>query len=122
MPETEINRKEIEMEITDSIIDGILVSAVAGRLTADCAEHFKRYISEAALKNTKIVLDLSKMEYIDSTGLGAIVFSLQKLTDEGGKLKLACLQSKPRIVFNITKAYKIFEIFDSVEAAVEAMK
>jgi len=61
------------------------------------------------------------MEYVDSTGLGAMVFILQKLSDEGGRLALACLQPKPRIVFNITKAYKIFEIFDSVDAAIGAI-
>lgn len=109
------------MEITDKELDGVLVGMISGRLTADCADHFKRYIGEAAAKHSKIVLDLSGMEYIDSTGLGAMVYALQKLTDEGGKLKLACLQPKPRVVFNITKAYKIFEIFDSVEAAAGAL-
>ena len=35
-------------------------------------------------------------------------------------MKIACLQAHPRVVFDITKAYRVFEIYDSVEAAVAA--
>ncbi len=109
------------MEITEKENGNILVVSLNGRLTADCAEQFKRYMNEVLPKHDRMVLDLEKMEYVDSTGLGALVFVLQKLTDDGGKMALAALQSKPRIVFNITKAYKIFEIFDSVDAAIGAL-
>jgi anti-sigma B factor antagonist len=37
-------------------------------------------------------------------------------------MKLACLQKKPRMVFEITRAYKVFEIFDTVEEAIKAAK
>ncbi|OQA87429.1 MAG: putative anti-sigma factor antagonist [Lentisphaerae bacterium ADurb.Bin242] len=109
------------MEITEKENGNILVVSIAGRLTADCADQFKRHMNSALAAHDKIVLNLGGMEYVDSTGLGAMVFILQKLSDEGGRLVLACLQPKPRIVFNITKAYKIFEIFDSVDAAIGAI-
>ncbi|MDD3154813.1 MAG: STAS domain-containing protein [Victivallaceae bacterium] len=110
------------MELSEKKIDEILVISVSGRLTADCADKFKRYMDDAMSRSTKVVLDLSGMDYIDSTGLGAVVFALQKLSDEGGALNLACLQSKPRIVLDITKAYKIFDIFDTVDEAVAAIR
>lgn len=109
------------MEIKEREEGRILEVSVEGRLTADCADQFKRHLNECLIKNDRIVLDLAAMEYVDSTGLGAMVFVLQKMADEGGKLALAALQAKPRVVFNITKAYKIFDIFDSVESAVGAM-
>ncbi len=109
------------MEIKEREEGRILVVSVVGRLTADCSDQFKRHLNECRAKNDRIVLDLTDMDYVDSTGLGAMVFVLQKMADDGGKLSLAALQAKPRVVFNITKAYKIFDIFDSVESAVGAM-
>lgn len=106
------------MEITANTIDDKLIVNVDGRLTADCAALFKNKLTDYAKTNSKTILDLTKMEYIDSTGLGAIVFILQKLADQNGSLKLAALQAKPKVVFDITKAYKIFNIFDTVENAI----
>jgi len=51
-----------------------------------------------------------------------MVFILQRNFDNGGDIKIAKLQGKARIVFDITKAYKIFDIFDSVEEAVAALQ
>lgn len=45
---------------------------------------------------------------------------LQWVNTNGGAIKLACLQPRPRIVFDITKVCRIFEIYDTVEAALEA--
>ena len=108
------------MEMREEPLGSILRVVVSGRLTADCAENFKRFMDERLGHNKRIVLDLS--EYIDSTGLGAIVYALQRISDSSGALKLAALQSKPRVVFDITKAYKIFDIYDTVEAARAAIE
>ncbi len=110
------------MEMREEPLGAILRVAVIGRLTADCAENFRRFMDESLGHNNRIVLDLSEMDYIDSTGLGAIVYVLQRVSDSSGALKLAALQTKPRVVFDITKAYKIFEIYDTVEAARAAIE
>ncbi len=110
------------MEITSEKIGAILKMAVRGRLVVSCAEEFKNAMTEAIEANQNIVLNLEEMSYIDSSGLGALVFAQQKLSDKGGELKLAALQAKPRIVFDITKVYRIFEIFDDVKAAVESFE
>jgi len=108
------------MDITSEKIGQILKMGIKGRLVVSCTEEFKNAMSEAIDANQYIVLDLKEMNYIDSSGLGALVFAQQKLSDKGGELKLAALQPKPRIVFDITKVYRIFEIFDDVEAAIES--
>lgn len=109
------------MELLEKNVGPVLVVEVCGRLTADCSEEFKHKLLEKITENKRLVLDLSKLEYIDSTGLGAIVFILQKNSDNDGEMKLARLQGKPRIVFDITKAYKIFDIYDTVEEAIAAL-
>ncbi len=105
------------MEIREENTGNVCRLAVSGRLTADCAETFKHAVADAVSLHSMILLDLAEMEYIDSTGLGALVFAMQKVSDKGGKLKLAALGAKVRIVFDITKAYKVFDIYETVEEA-----
>ena len=61
---------------------------------------------------------MSGIDFIDSSGLGALVMLLKKATEEDKDVKLANLQAKPKILFEITRAYKIFDIFDSLEEAI----
>lgn len=70
----------------------------------------------------RFVFDLAGMDYLDSTGLGAIVFCLKSCTEFNGTFKLANLTDKPRMIFEITKAYRIFDIYDSLEEAINAAK
>ena len=106
------------MELKKKTENDILIISILGRLTADTADELKHYMEEELGSYQKVVLDLSQMEYIDSTGLGAIVAGLQLLSDNMGQLKLASLQSRPRVVFDITKAYKIFDISETVAEAI----
>lgn len=99
---------------------GVLVVSLVGRLVAACTEEVKEAIPPRMDENPKMVLNLSRMSHIDSSGLGMLVQLLQRVTERGGIVKIACLQSHPRIVFDITKAYRVFEIYDSVDAALKS--
>jgi len=110
------------MEIITEKIDTVLKMSIKGRLVVSTTEEFKSALADAIAENQWIVLDLTEMSYIDSSGLGVMVFAQQKLSEKGGELRLAGLQPKPRIVFDITKVYRIFEIFDSVDMAIESFK
>jgi len=94
---------------------------LSGPLTAATVEAFREQLaawqaSEADVKN--FVFDLSSVDFMDSAGLGALIAALKRITEHGGDMKLACLQKKPRMVFEITRAYKVFDIFDTVKEAV----
>lgn len=111
------------MDVQFQIQGGVGVVAVGGDMTASTAERFREAIghwlaANGAVKN--VILDLGGVENIDSSGLGAIVASLKRIGDRGGDLKIARLQRKARLVFKITRAYKVFEIFDTVEEALRA--
>jgi anti-sigma B factor antagonist len=110
------------METTTEQIGNVLKIKLTGRLVASCAEDFKQLLLSSAKTSNQILLDLSQMNYIDSSGLGAVVFAHQEITRQGGQLKIACLQPKPRVVFDITKVYRIFDIYDDVETAVSSFK
>ena len=68
------------------------------------------------------VVDLASVEQIDSAGLGCLVAALKRTSEAGGDLKIARLQKRPRLVFEITRSHRVFEIFDSVEEAMGAAK
>lgn len=110
------------MESTTEQIGNVLKIQIKGRLVAGCAEEFKQLLMTSVKSSNQILLDLSQMNYIDSTGLGAMVFAHQEITHLGGQLKIAALQPKPRVVFDITKVYRIFDIYDDVETAINSFK
>ncbi len=100
--------------------NGITVIELEGRLDAGAAPGLKNKFRELSAKQRNFVLDLAKMEYVDSTGLGCIVACLKTVSELNGDVKLACLKDKPRMIFEITRAYKIFDIFDDLNAAVDS--
>lgn len=110
------------MQILSQETDGILIVSPEGRLTVGTAEAFKKELDGFSAKAVKIVLDCSKMEYIDSTGLGVVVRFFKDFTGRGGKFAISSLQPKPKLVFEITRAYKIFDIFDTTPAAIDSLK
>lgn len=110
------------MQLNSHDKNGITVIDISGRLDAANAPQVKSKFRELSAKQSKFVLNLEKLEYIDSTGLGSIVSCLKAATEAGGDVKLAQLQDKPRMIFEITRAYKIFDIFDNLDAAIEAFE
>jgi len=71
---------------------------------------------------TKVAMDLGKVTWMNSTGLGALMGSLTSLRSAKGDLKLARVTEKVKSLFMITKLITIFDTFDSVEATVKAFK
>jgi len=93
------------------------VLEIGGRLDAYSAPELKSYFDSISSNTTFYIFDLKECEFIDSTGLGTIVACLKSASQNGGDIRLAQLQDKPRMVFDITRAYKIFHIFDDLDAA-----
>ena len=68
----------------------------------------------------KVVIDLSKVDWMNSTGLGLLISGLTTLKKAGGELKLAKVTDKIQSLLTITKLVTIFKSFDSVEEAVKS--
>jgi len=64
-----------------------------------------------------VIIDLSATEFVDSSFLGALVAGLKKATMRSGDLKIVGLQAPVRAMFELTRLYRIFDIFDTVEDA-----
>ena len=105
------------MELNFKIQDNVGILEIVGRLDAYNSSELKSYFDQISLETTNHVFDMTGCEFIDSTGLGTIVACLKAASQNGGDIRLANLQDKPRMVFDITRAYKIFHIFDDLDAA-----
>ena len=111
------------MVLNCSIMNGVGVVQVGQALTAATADQFRDQLArwqetERGLKN--YLIDLKQVDFLDSAGLGTLIAVLKRAMEQGGDLKIANLQKKPRMVFEITRAYKVFKIYDTVEEALRA--
>ena len=68
-------------------------------------------------KPKRLVVDLSRVTYIDSAGLAAFIEAMQKVEAYGGKFALAGLQETVRSIFENSRLDQVFQIFPDVDAA-----
>ena len=71
-------------------------------------------------KPGRLVVDLSRVTYIDSSGLAVLIEGMQNVEAYGGKLVLAGLQENVRPIFEIARLDQVFIIFPHVDAALAA--
>ena len=91
------------------------------RATLKEAEEFKNQLMEEINNgNKKIVVNLSRCEFIDSTFLGSLVVALKKVTASGGDLRLVGFQPAVSSMFELTRMYRVFESFKTAEEAVKS--
>lgn len=95
----------------------LLTVSIDGRFVASVAPSVRDDIMAQMADGDNVLFDLSHMVHIDSSGLGVLVQILQKAKAGGGKVILAALQPAPKIVFDITKVSRVFEIVPTVADA-----
>ncbi|WP_210528579.1 STAS domain-containing protein [Rubellimicrobium arenae] len=107
------------MNITDELQGNILVLRV-GETRLDAArapalrEELLRHIDAG---HSQIVLDLSKTDFLDSSGLGALVSAVKRLGSKG-TLAIAGAQGAVTRLFSLTRMDRVFALHPSVDAAV----
>jgi anti-sigma B factor antagonist len=72
-------------------------------------------------KPERLVVDLSRVNYIDSSGLAVLIEGMQNVEAYGGKFLLAGLQENVRPIFEIARLDQVFMIFPHVDAALAAI-
>lgn len=107
------------MNIAETRRDGNLIVAPSGRIDSATSSTFDRHLSSVIERgDIRLVIDLSQLEYISSTGLSAFVSAAKKIRAQGGWMALAGLNSRIRLVFEMSGFLRLFPIFPSVDAAV----
>ena len=72
------------------------------------------------MKPAKLVVDLSKVSYIDSSGLAVLIDAMQGVEEYGGTFAIAGMQETVRSIFEIARLDQVFRIFPDVDSALAA--
>ena len=111
------------MEISEKIVGNVNVVSLSGRLDAYAANDVERKLdSLLAAEQVHLVVDLSCLEYISSSGLRVLLAALKKVRKQQGDIRLACLQPYVREVFDIAGFTQLFKVCDKEEDAVNSFK
>ncbi len=112
----------MSVKLTSRQVGDVTVIDAAGRLTlGEGASAFRDYIRDLSAKGSKkILLNLSDVSYIDSSGIGEMVSGFTTITNSGGKLKLLGLSKRVKDLLQITKLYTVFDAFDDEAEAVRS--
>ena len=121
----------MSLQMEENEIHGIIVLEISGRLVlGQESMDFRGKIKEVLEKSdwikekwgwdTRIILDLGKLGFVDSAGLGALIAARTSAVSRGAGIKLANLTKKLRDALTITKLVTVFDVYDSVEAAVNS--
>ncbi len=110
------------MELEEKKIGKVLVVIPRlSRIDASVSVEFKgRMVDSINQGNKLIVLDLSDVDFIDSSGLGVMVSSLKTIDGEGD-LVICCIRETVMRLFNLTRMNRVFTIFATQSEAVQAL-
>jgi anti-sigma B factor antagonist len=109
------------MQLAVDTIGNVAVATIGvEELDGTNAEEFKRDIAPVLAMHSNLVLDLSRLRFVDSAGLGALISCLRKLNARRGDLKLAGMSTAVRGVFELVRMDRVFDILPTSEDAVRA--
>jgi len=110
------------MQINEQMKGDVAVISLKGKLMGGpetTAIHDK--VKELVEKDTKkVVIDLGKVKWMNSSGLGVLMGSMTTVKNSGGELKLSNVTDKVKSLFMITKLITIFETHDTVDEAINS--
>jgi anti-sigma B factor antagonist len=111
----------LDLDIGTSVVDGRTVVQVVGEIDVYTAPQLReRLDAEIDAGRYDLVVDLSGVTFMDSTGLGVLVGRLKQIRLNDGSMRLVCAHDRVLKVFVITGLDKVFAIYPTVGEAVAA--
>lgn len=111
----------MQIELNSHAITNVKVLRLAGRFDTLNAGPVQAWIDEATEEEpANLVVNLQDVRFVDSTGLSTLVAGMKRSREKMGDLRICGLQQPVRMIFELTRLDKAFEIFNSEEEAVQA--
>jgi anti-sigma B factor antagonist len=109
----------MELSLSTRTVAGYRVLEVGGEIDVYTAPQLREHlIALVEGGDRRVVVDLARVEFLDSTGLGVLVGALRRLRGVDGELTLVCAQERLLKIFRITGLDRVFTLYESVDAAV----
>jgi len=91
------------------------------RLDAHNSEELKTELNRLFAGGSKeLIVDLKDVRFIDSSGLGVLVSGFKNASSRQGSIKLSGLQTQVKSMFELTRLHRVFDIFQTVDDALES--
>jgi len=116
-----LKRCSLSLTIEEQSVDDVVVLKISGRiiLGRDCQQVEWKVEDLAREKKTKIVLDLSGCDHVDSSGVGIIITCYGKAKKSGGELRLAGVTGNVERILKAVNLERIFQFYPTAAAAAE---
>ncbi len=116
-----IKKREIDIDIKN--INDVSVVKLGDIIDFYNAPVFKTVINRLIEQDKKsVIINLSRINHIDSSGIGALITSMMDFKKAGGSLKICSVNKPVKRIFEMTKAEILFEIYESEVDALNSFK
>jgi len=110
------------MELTSRIVDKIAILTLSGRFDAHEKPKISAWLDKQVKADTaRVLVNMSGVHFIDSTGLSSLVQGMKHCRQEDGDLSLCELQQPVRIIFELTRLDKAFDLYTSEAEGLKGM-
>lgn len=107
------------MKLNTEIKGDIAIVKLEGdHLDASTHAKFIQQLKPVTDQYSKIVFDISQLQFIDSSGIGVILGTMRRARATGGDVKLACPTDSITSIFNLVRMNRLINIIPSVDEAV----
>ena len=90
----------------------------AEHLDASNSKDFRASVNPILESYSHVVFDMSKIQFVDSSGCGVLLSCLRELNTRGGDLRLCGLSPQVKSLFELVRMHKIFSMYENADAAI----
>jgi anti-sigma B factor antagonist len=105
------------LDITVRNEGDVVIAAITGEIDISTVARLRERLYELADNGGTLIVDLNRVEFIDSTGLGALVGTARRIAEHGGSLYAVCAQPQPRRLLWVTGVDKRIPLAATVAGA-----
>jgi anti-sigma B factor antagonist len=102
--------------------DGVVVVAAVGTLDATSAADAKSALLERTQAARAVVVDLGKLELVDSSGVGVFISLFKRVRSDGGRVIFAGVKGQPREIFRLLRLDQSLDVAPTVDDAVGQLR
>lgn len=101
---------------------GWTVVSLTGEIDVTTAPRLREYLAGAQAADPGVIVDLTRVDFLDSAGLGVLVGALKRARARGGTLQLVCPCHRIRDVLTVTGLTRVFRIHDTFDGAADGAR